>query len=93
MAIFILKQERWWRSRTDPRCNVGAGLVPTSRPGSSKSEVAYRGMLARFSVSMLEERGRLSLQCVLLGYFRIGDNPTRNSKDQRESELETRIGL
>jgi hypothetical protein len=31
-------------------------------------------MLRRFSVSILEEGGRLGLKCLLLSYFRVGDN-------------------
>jgi hypothetical protein len=30
-------------------------------------------MLRRFSVSILEEGGRLGLKCLLLSYFRVGD--------------------
>jgi hypothetical protein len=30
-------------------------------------------MLERFSVSILEEGGRLGLKCLLLSYFRMGD--------------------
>jgi hypothetical protein len=33
-------------------------------------------MLRRFSVSILEEGGRLGLKCLLLSYFRVGHNPT-----------------
>jgi hypothetical protein len=33
------------------------------------------GTLARFSVSILEEGGRLGLKCLLLSYFRVGDFP------------------
>ena len=29
----------------------------------------------RLSVSILEEGGRLGLKCLLLSYFRVGDNP------------------
>jgi hypothetical protein len=32
-------------------------------------------MLRRFSVSILEEGGRLGLKCLLLSYFRVGDHP------------------
>jgi hypothetical protein len=31
--------------------------------------------LRRLSVSILEEGGRLGLKCLLLSYFRVGDNP------------------
>jgi hypothetical protein len=32
--------------------------------------------LRRFSVSMLEDGGRLDLKCLLWSYFRVGDHPT-----------------
>jgi hypothetical protein len=32
-------------------------------------------MLRRFSVSILEEGGRLGLKCLLLSYFRVADKP------------------
>ena len=38
------------------------------------------GTLRRFSVSILEEGGRLGLKCLLLSYFRMGDHPTGTRK-------------
>jgi hypothetical protein len=41
--------------------------------GSTENRSLRHG---RFSVSILEEGGRLGLKCLLLSYFRVGDNPS-----------------
>ena len=37
----------------------------------------------RFSVSILEKGGRLGLKCLLLSYFRVGDNPGVRCREGR----------
>ena len=40
-----------------------------------RSTLGRHESLRRFSVSILEGGGRLSVKCLLLSYFRVGDNP------------------
>ena len=39
-----------------------------------RSELTRSWILGRFSVSILEEGGRLGLKCLLLSYFRVADD-------------------
>jgi hypothetical protein len=38
-------------------------------------------MLRRLSVSILEEAGRLGLKCLLLSYFRMGDDSLMTNEE------------
>jgi hypothetical protein len=55
--------------------------MSASVPGSfNRSGLEHWRRNRRLSVSILEEAGRRGLKCLLLSYFRVGDNPTGTPK-------------
>jgi len=53
----------------------GAPLQASSRQRVRNADFGQMTRRA-FSVSILEEGGRFGLKCLLLSYFRVGDDPT-----------------
>ena len=62
---------------------LGTGRGPKSRTQFRlpKLVIMDSDRLRRFSVSILDEGGRLGLKCLLLSYFRVGDHPLMTKEE------------